>query len=139
MKNIDLNIKRMLSLLESKMGNVKPLINEQFVPSGFLKQDWISTKKPEEWLEWIVSTGCIKRKPGGKDAIISDIITTTREKLPNTELNDPYIKVTNFKYVNKINQEVPSTLYVFGKKSRDGEVGRFKIFLKTKSEGDFTE
>ena len=140
MKNIDLNIKRMLSLLESKMGNVKPLINEQFVPASLLpKQDWISTKKPEQWLEWIKDKGCITRKPGGKDAIISDIITTTREKLPNTELNDPYIKVTNFKYVNKINQEVPSTLYVFGKKSRDGEDGRFKIFLKTKSEGDFTE
>ena len=139
MKNIDLNIKRMLSLLESKMGNVKPLINEQFVPSGFLKQDWISTKKPEDWLTWIKDNGCITSKPGGKGAQISDIITTIREKLPNTELNDPYIKVTNFKYVNKINQEVPSTLYVFGKKSRDGEDGRFKIFLKTKSEGDFTE
>jgi hypothetical protein len=140
MKNIDLNIKRMLSLLESKMGDVKPLINEQLIPSGFLpKQDWISTKKPEDWLKWIKDTGCIARKPGGGEAVISDIITTIREKLPNTELNDPYIKVTNFKYVNKINQEVPSTLYVFGKKSREGKEGYFKIFLKSKSEGDFTE
>jgi hypothetical protein len=90
-------------------------------------------------LKWIKDKGCITSKPGGKDVQISDIITTTREKLPSTELNDPYIKVTNFNYINKINQEVPSTLYVFGKKSRDGKDGRFKIFLKTKSEGDFTE
>ena len=137
MKNIDLNIKRMLSLLESKMGNVKPLINEQFVPASLLpKQDWISTKKPEEWLEWIKDTGCITSKPGGSGGDVGITIkTTATEKLPDTTPNEPFIKVTNFKRTSNIsNEEVPSTLYVFGKKSRDGEAGHFKIFVQNVGE-----
>jgi hypothetical protein len=60
---------------------------------------------------------------------------TATEKLPNTELNDPYIKVTNFKRTSNIsNEKVPSTLYVFGKKSRGGEAGHFKIFVQNVGE-----
>jgi hypothetical protein len=137
MKNIDLNIKRMLSLLESKMGNVKPLINEQFVPASLLpKQDWILKKEPEEWLKWIKDKGCITSKPGGDGGDVEiTIMKTATEKLPDTKPNEPFIKVTNFKRTSNIsNEKVPSTLYVFGKKSRGGEAGHFKIFVQNVGE-----
>ena len=135
MKNIDLNIKRMLSLLESKMGNVKPLINEQFVPASFLpKQDWILKKEPEEWLKWILDKGCISRRPGGAESKISEITTTTTEKLQGINSNEPLIKVTKFNQINKRGFDIPTNLYILGKKSREGKEGYFKLFYQI--EGD---
>jgi len=140
MKNIDLNIKRMLSLLESKMGDVKPLINEQLVPTSFLpKQDWISTKEPTDWLNWIKNTGCIRNKTGAKESNIGDITTTTTEKLPDTKSNEPFIKVTNFKRINSAGEEIPTNLYVFGKKSREGKEGYFKLFLQNQGVNQYLE
>jgi hypothetical protein len=140
MKNIDLNIKRMLSLLESKMGDVKPLINEQLIPTSFLpKQDWISTKTPEEWLKWIKNTRCLSNKSGANDASISDIMTTSTEKLPETNTNEPYIKVTKFKRTSKTGEEVPTNLYVFGKKSSTGKGGYFKMFLQNVGDKSYIE
>lgn len=135
MKNIDLNIKRMLSLLESKMGNVKPLINEQVAPASLLpKQDWILAKESEDWLKWIITSGCITNIPGATGSKIGGITTTATENLPNTELNDPYIKVTNFKRINNIGKEIPTNLYILGKKSREGKEGYFKLFLRTQGD-----
>jgi hypothetical protein len=135
MKNIDLNIKRMLSLLESKMGNVKPLINEQFVPASFLpKQDWILKKEPEEWLKWILDKGCISRRPGGAESKISEITTTTTDKLQGINSNEPLIKVTKFNQINKRGFDIPTNLYILGKKSREGKEGYFKLFYQI--EGD---
>ena len=140
MKNIDLNIKRMLSLLESKMGDVKPLINEQLIPTSFLpKQYWISTKTPEEWLKWIKDTGCLSKKSGANEASISDIMTTSTEKLPETNTNEPYIKVTNFKRTSKTGEGVPTNFYVFGKKSRTGKGGYFKMFLQNIGDKNYIE
>jgi ribosomal protein S8 len=134
MKNIDLNIKRMLSLLESKMGDVKPLINEQFDPTSLLpKKDWISTKSTEDWLKWIKDKGCITSRPGGAESKI-EITTTTTKKLPGTNSNEPFIKVTKFKPINKRGQEVMYNLYILGKKSLEGKEGYFKLFYQR--EGD---
>jgi hypothetical protein len=135
MKNIDLNIKRMLSLLESKMGDVKPLINEQFIPTSFLpKQDWILKKEPEDWLKWIITSGCITNIPGATGSKIGGITTTATENLPETKSNEPLIKVTNFKRINNIGKEIPTNLYILGKKSREGKEGYFKLFLRTQGD-----
>ena len=137
MKNINDYKKRFYNLMESTMGDVKPLINVQFVPASLLpKQDWISAKKPADWLTWIKDKGCITSKPGGSGGDVGITITTTvTEKLPDIKPNEPFIKVTNFKRTSNIsNKEVPSTLYVFGKKSRDGEAGHFKIFVQNVGE-----
>ena len=134
MKNIDLNIKRMLSLLESKMGNVKPLINEQVVPTSPLpKQDWILAKQPKDWLTWIKDNGCITRRPGGEESKI-DMTTTATEKLHDTNTNEPLIKVTKFKRINNRGQEIPTNLYILGKKSREGKEGYFKLFFQNEGE-----
>jgi hypothetical protein len=131
MKNIDLNIKRMLSLLESKMGDVKPLINEQSVPASLLpKQDWIENKNPEDWLKWIKDTGCITRRPGGAESKISEITTTTTDKLQGINSNEPLIKVTKFNQINKRGFDIPTNLYILGKKSREGKEGYFKLFYQ---------
>jgi hypothetical protein len=135
MKNIDLNIKRMLSLLESKMGDVKPLINEQSVPASLLpKQDWIENKNPEDWLKWIITSGCITNIPGATGSKIGGITTTATENLPETKSNEPLIKVTNFKRINNIGKEIPTNLYILGKKSREGKEGYFKLFLRTQGD-----
>jgi hypothetical protein len=135
MKNIDLNIKRMLSLLESKMGDVKPLINEQFIPTSFLpKQDWILAKESEAWLKWIITSGCITNIPGATGSKIGDITKTTSENLPGTNPNEPLIIVTNFKRINNIGKEIPTNLYILGKKSREGKEGYFKLFLRTQGD-----
>jgi len=136
MENIDLNIKRMLSLLESKMGNVKPLINEQYVvPTSFLpKQDWILKKEPEDWLKWILDKGCISRRPGGAESKIGSITKTETEKLPNTNPNEPLIKVTEFKQINNRGLDIPTNLYILGKKSSEGKEGYFKLFYQ--NQGD---
>ena len=116
MKNIDLNIKRMLSLLESKMGNVKPLINEQVASASLLpKQDWILAKEPEDWLKWIIDRGCITKLPGAIGSKMDGITKTKTENLPDTKSDEPLIKVTNFKRINEIGKETPTNLYILGK------------------------
>jgi hypothetical protein len=138
MENIDLNIKRMLSLLESKMGNVKPLINEQFVPASLLpKQDWISTKSTEDWLKWIVSIGCLRNK-GIKDDQIENK-TVTSERLEGISSNEKYIKVNNFQDKTITGQPTLVDLYIFGKKSDNDKGGYFKMFVKNKKVDTYTE
>jgi len=131
----------MLSLLESKMGDVKPLINEQyFVPTSFLpKKDWISTKSTEDWLKWILDKGCISNKSGAIGSKIGDITKTTTENLPGTTSNEPFIKVTNFKRKNNVGKEILTNLYIFGKKSSEGKEGYFKLFLQNQGVNQYLE
>lgn len=138
MKNIDLNIKRMLSLLESKMGDVKPLINEQFVPSGFLpKQDWISTKGPKEWLKWIKDSRCLTNKGIKDDQIVNNTVTT--EKFEGISPGDEYIKVNNFPDKTITGEQTVVDLYIFGKKSDNDKGGYFKMFVKPPKVAVYTE
>jgi len=138
MENIDLNIKRMLSLLESKMGDVKPLINEQFDPTSLLpKQDWISTKSTEDWLKWIVSIGCLRNK-GIKDNQIENK-TVTSERIEGISSGEKYIKVNNFPDKTITGQPTLVDLYIFGKKSDNDKGGYFKMFVKPKKVDTYTE
>jgi hypothetical protein len=137
MENIDLNIKRMLSLLESKMGDVKPLINEQFVPTSLPKQDWISTKNTEDWLKWIVSIGCLRNK-GIKDDQIENK-TVTSERIEGISSGEKYIKVNNFPDKTITGQPTFVDLYIFGKKSDNDKGGYFKMFVKHKKVDTYTE
>ena len=61
MKNVNLEIKRMLSLVESKMGNVKPLLSEQSENTG-----QGNTMSPEDVLTRVIETGCLTNK-GARD------------------------------------------------------------------------
>ncbi len=54
--NISEEIKRMMSLLDSKMGNVKPLISEENEPNVE------SVSGPEDILKRAISTGCWTNK-----------------------------------------------------------------------------
>lgn len=138
MKNIDLNIKRMLSLLESKMGDVKPLINEQFVPTSFLpKQDWISTKKPKDWLKWIKDSRCLTNKGIKDDQIENKTVTT--EKFEGISPGDEYIKVNNFPDKTITGEQTVVDLYIFGKKSDNDKGGYFKMFVKPPKVTVYTE
>jgi hypothetical protein len=65
MKKIDLEIKRMLSLLETKMGNVKPLLSEQLEDSD--SSDKVNdATNPEGILTRMKETGCLTNKGATK-------------------------------------------------------------------------
>lgn len=118
MENVNLEIKRMLSLLESKMGNVKPLISEDDKPGQS-----VNLKTPQDWLNWIVKSGCITGK-GGEVLRNGEIAFTTAEGveklkkdgISDVKVDEPYIQVKlNDKY------NISRLFNVFGKKGRGNE------------------
>jgi hypothetical protein len=114
MKKIDLEIKRMLSLLETKMGNVKPLLSEQLEDSD--SSDKVNdATNPEGILTRMKETGCLTNKGATK---ITDIgrwqskYVGLVNKNGNTQIavGDPYLK--------------------FEMKDKEGDLGRFFVFGK---------
>lgn len=114
MKKIDLEIKRMLSLLETKMGNVKPLLSEQLEDSD--SSDKVNdAANPEGILTRMKETGCLTNKGATK---ITDIgrwqskYVGLVNKNGNTQIavGDPYLK--------------------FEMKDKEGDLGRFFVFGK---------
>jgi hypothetical protein len=114
MKKIDLEIKRMLSLLETKMGNVKPLLSEQLEDSD--SSDKVNdATNPEGILTRMKETGCLTNKGATK---ITDIgrwqskYVGLVNKNGNTQIaaGEPYLK--------------------FDMKDKNGDLGRFFVFGK---------
>jgi len=130
MENVNLEIKRMLSLLESKMGNLKPLISEDDKPGQS-----VNLKTPEDWLKWLKgSAGCITNKGGTIDS--PEILYTKQEKIDNfiksgindIKVNEPYLLVT----LEDKNSKVKYRFNVFGRQGR----GRKNTFLMVKDRTD---
>lgn len=114
MKKVDLEIKRMLSLLESEMGNVKPLISEQLEDEDKGGQTSTATT-PESVLERMKETGCLSNKGA------TDISAVGRWK-------PEYIDLVN---KNKQTQIAAGDPYVqFKMKDSEGNVGKFFVFGK---------
>jgi hypothetical protein len=114
MKRVDLEIKKMLSLLETKMGNVKPLLSEQLEDSD--SSDKVNdATNPEGILTRMKETGCLTNKGATK---ITDIGRWQAKYLGlvnkngNTQIaaGEPYLK--------------------FDMKDKNGDTGRFFIFGK---------
>lgn len=126
MKKVDLEIKRMLSLLETKMGNVKPLLSEQFDGSG----DENNLTTPEEILQRAKETGCLTNKGATN---ISDISRWESKYLPLVNKNnltqisagEPYLK---FNMKDKNGDQ--GRFFLFGKRGR-GPEGTFYLLKQT--------
>jgi hypothetical protein len=108
MKRIDLEIKRMLSLLETKMGNVKPLLSEQNIDNSN------TVTSPEDVLTRVKETGCLTNK--GATNIVDMkwqakyLPLVTKNGLTPIAAGDPYLK--------------------FNMKDKGGDNGRFYLFGK---------
>lgn len=113
MKNIDLEIKRMLGLLETKMGNVKPIITEQV---DLKEDDGKLSFDTEGWLKWLSGpAGCLTNKGATN---ISKITTIKPESVKvlkdsgvkNVNVGDKYVmaKIKGF------------NCYIFGKQDSNG-------------------
>ena len=98
--NISEEIKRMMSLLESEMGNVKPLINEDDEPVT-------EVNGPKDILKRAINTGCWTKK-GYTYSDGTPITTYFEEKIskvndnylyalnkidPNIKVGDPFVKL----------------------------------------------
>jgi len=121
MKNIDLEIKKMLGLLESKMGNVKPLVTEQ---NEIMEDDGeISFTDPNDWLKWLTGpAGCLTNKGVTKKTAIQNITADGVKTLSDAgvkvvKAGEPYIR--------------------FEMKDRNGDNKQFLIFGKRDSKGAF--
>jgi len=108
MKRVDLEIKRMLSLLETKMGNVKPLLSEE----DFDKSNTVTS--PEDVLTRVKETGCLTKK--GATNIVDMkwqakyLPLVNKNNLTPIAAGDPYLK--------------------FNMKDKNGDNGRFYLFGK---------
>jgi hypothetical protein len=108
MKRIDLEIKRMLSLLETKMGNVKPLLSEQNIDNSN------TVTSPEDVLTRVKETGCLTNKGATKIVDMKwqakYLPLVTKNGLTPIAAGDPYLK--------------------FNMKDKGGDNGRFYLFGK---------
>ena len=128
MKRVDLEIKRMLSLLESQMGNVKPLLSEQLEDEDRSKSDVATT--PEGILRRMKETGCLTNKTATN---ISDIGRWKPEyvgivnKNNNTQIaaGEPYLR-----FNMKDRDGDPGQFFIFGKRGR-GPEGSFYLLKRT--------
>lgn len=114
MKRVDLEIKRMLSLLESEIGNVKPLISEQLEDEDKGGQSSTVTT-PESVLQRMKETGCLSNKGATNITEIGrwkseylDLVNKNRQT--QIAAGDPYIQ--------------------FKMKDSNGDIGRFFVFGK---------
>jgi hypothetical protein len=124
MKRVDLEIKRMLSLLETKMGDVRPLISEQIDKSDQ------TNMSPEDVLTRAKETGCLTNKGATN---ITDIGRWQAKFLPlvnknnNTQIvsGEPYIK-----FAMKDKDGDQAQFFLFGKKGR-GPQGTLYLLKRT--------
>jgi hypothetical protein len=113
MKKVDLEIKRMLSLLESNLGNVKPLLSEQLDTED--KGGQTQGMSKEDTLTRVKETGCLTNKGATN---VSDIgrwqakyvPLVNKNGLTTIETGEPYIK--------------------FDMKDKNGDLGQFFVFGK---------
>jgi hypothetical protein len=127
MKDVNFEIKRMLSLLESTMGNVKPLLSEQ-VEDEFSGGE----NTAENTLKRVLGSGCLTNK-GAKN--ISGIQRWSAEyvgwvnKNNNTTIQpgELYVK---FKMNDKNGRE--GAFYLFGKRGR-GPEGTLYLLKRTQN------
>jgi hypothetical protein len=121
MKNIDLEIKKMLGLLESKMGDVKPLVMEQ---SEIMEDDGeISFTDPNDWLKWLVGpAGCLTNKN-----------VTNKSPITNTNANgvNELLKAG----INVVKVGEPYINFLMN--DRNGDKKQFLVFGKRDSKGNF--
>jgi hypothetical protein len=106
--SINNEIKRMMSLLESEMGDVKPLLNEQGDPQTPPVE---ASKSP---LERSIATGCWTNKRATTDGKIYTLgkgyVYAFAKIAPEIQAGDKFLKVTT---------EDGANLYVFEKPSTD--------------------
>lgn len=129
MKRVDLEIKRMLSLLETKMGDVKPLLSEQLDDSD-RSDKTNNTSTPEGILTRVKETGCLANKNATN---ISDITRWEAKYLPLVNKNnltpvsagEPYLK-----FVMKDKNGDNGRFYLFGKKGK-GPTGTLYLLKQT--------
>ena len=127
MKRVDLEIKRMLSLLETKMGDVRPLISEQIDEKDNSDQTNMS---PEDILTRAKETGCLTNKGATN---ITDIGRWQAKYVPlvnknnNTQIasGEPYIQ---FFMKDKVGDQ--AKFFLFGKKGR-GPQGTLYLLKRT--------
>lgn len=127
MKNVNLEIKRMLSLLETKMGNVKPLISEQ------LEDEFTGTSgSPTDILRRVLGSGCLTNKGASNIGSIqrwADKYVELVNKNGNTPISggDEYIKF------NMPDREGRNALFfLFGKRGR-GPEGSLYLLKRTQN------
>jgi len=129
MKRVDLEIKKMLSLLETKMGNVKPLLSEQLEDSD--SSDKVNdATNPEGILTRMKETGCLTNKGATK---ITDIGRWQAKYLGlvnkngNTQIaaGEPYLK-----FDMKDKNGDTGQFFIFGKRGR-GPQGTFYLLKRT--------
>jgi hypothetical protein len=121
MENINLEIKRMLGLLESKIGDVKPILSERI----YLKEDdgAISFNTPEEWLQWISGpAGCLTSKGVTKKSQIQNIKPESVKMfmdagIKTVKAGEPYI--------------------TFDMKDKNGDEKQFLVFGRRNNQGKF--
>jgi hypothetical protein len=105
--SINNEIKRMMSLLESEMGDVKPLLNEQGDPQTPPVE---ASKSP---LERSIATGCWTNKRATTDGKIYTLgkgyVYAFAKIAPEIQAGDKFLKVTTADGVNLYAFEKPST------------------------------
>ena len=128
MKKVDLEIKRMLSLLESNLGNVKPLLSEQLDTED--KGGQTQGMSKEDTLTRVKETGCLTNKGATN---VSDIgrwqakyvPLVNKNGLTTIETGEPYIK-----FDMKDKNGDPGQFFVFGKRGR-GPEGSLYLLKRT--------
>lgn len=113
MKRVDLEIKRMLSLLETKIGDVKPLLNEQFDKEN--TGDQTKGMSKEDILTRVKETGCLTSKGANK---VSDI----------NRWQSKYLPLVNKNNLTPIESGEPYVM--FEMKDKNGDLGQFYVFGK---------
>lgn len=132
MKKVDLEIKRMLSLLETQMGNVKPLLSEQLEDEEKGGQT-IGATTPESILERMKETGCLANKQGAtKISAIGKwkpeyIDLVNKNKQTQITAGDPYIQ-----FMMNDSEGNPGKFFVFGKRGL-GPEGTFLLLRRTQN------
>ena len=81
MKKVDLEIKRMLSLLESNLGNVKPLLSEQLDTED--KGGQTQGMSKEDTLTRVKETGCLTNKGVTKKTAIQTKFVRAENPIQN--------------------------------------------------------
>lgn len=127
MKNVNFEIKRMLSLLESKMGDVKPLLSEQ-LDNEFTGE----SNSPTDGLRKVLGTGCLTKKGA------SNISAIQRWRDQNVEYvnkngNTPVTAGEEYIRFNMPNREGKNaSFYLFGKRGK-GPEGTFYLLRRTQN------
>jgi hypothetical protein len=110
MENLNFELKRILSIMESKAGETKPFIFEQeTLGSDELKSD----TDPKSVLQRVINTGCLTNKKGSN---ISEVLS----------FQPKFVELVNKDVKSKVTSGEPYLR--FDMKDKEGNEGRFYLF-----------